>query len=300
VIVSPDYAGEHLVFVVGCPRSGTTWVQRLLSLNPQVRTGQESNLFVDSIGLQLRRWRRGLELQERGGVGLACYFTETEMLELLREFMCKLLQRMLDPLAEGQFFVEKTPDHALYLPEIIELLPASRIIHVIRDPRDVVASLLAASRTWASESTWAPGSAREGTKLWMRSVSGVSRIARKKQHSKRLLEVRYEDLHNSPIESLARVRDFIGLDWSEEEMQRVFEANRMTSPSGQKISQPLIPLSGQAALVSGPHVNEPKGFLRKGTPGSWRSDLSLLEKFWVWKLGRNCARDNGYQIGWLR
>jgi len=299
VIVGPDYAGEHLVFVVGCPRSGTTWVQRLLSCSAQVRTGQESNLFVDSVGLQLRRWRRGMALQERGGVGLACYFTEPEMIELLRDFMLKLLQRMLDPLTEGQFFVEKTPDHALYLPEIIELLPASRIIHVLRDPRDVVASLLAASRTWASESSWAPDSAREATKLWMRTVNTVNKVVRK-THSKNLLEIRYEDLHSSPIETLVRVRDLIGLDWDEQEMQRAFEVNRMTSSSGQKVSQPVIPLSGQAALVSGPHVNDPEGFLRKGTPGSWRSDLSLVEKFWVWKLARNCARENGYPIGWLR
>ena len=117
MIIGPEYAGEHLVFVVGCPRSGTTWVQRLLSCSPQVRTGQESNLFVDRIGLQLRRWRRALGLQERGGVGLGCYFTEPELIELLRDFMLKLLQRMMDPLTEGQFFVEKTPDHALYLPE---------------------------------------------------------------------------------------------------------------------------------------------------------------------------------------
>lgn len=299
MIIGPEYAGEHLVFVVGCPRSGTTWVQRLLSCSPQVRTGQESNLFVDSIGLQLRRWRRALGLQERGGVGLGCYFTEPELIELLRDFMLKLLQRMMDPLTEGQFFVEKTPDHALYLPEILELLPASRIIHVLRDPRDVVASLLAASRTWASESSWAPGRARAAAKLWMRSVNAVKRAARETP-SANMLELRYEDLHNSPLATLVRVRDFIGLEWTEPEMRQAFEANRIASSEGHEVSQPLIPVYGEAALVSGAHVIDPKGFLRKGQSGSWRSDLSLLEKFWVWKLARRCARANGYRIGWLR
>ena len=295
--IGPDYKGERLVFVLGCPRSGTTWVQRLLSCHPRVRTGQESNLFIDSIGLQLRRWRRGLSLKERSGVGLACYFTEAEMLELLREFMLKLLQRMLEPLNDGEIFVEKTPDHALYLAEIIEMLPASRIIHVIRDPRDVVASLIAAARGWASESLWAPRSAREGAKLWMKSVNTVRKTI-KHTRSKQLLEVRYEDLYDSPVPTLRGIAEFVGLVWTEEEMREVVEANRF-APGGDR-NQPAIPLSGQAALAFGPHVTDPEGFLRKGKPGSWKSDLSPVDKFWVWKLARECARENGYRIGWFR
>jgi hypothetical protein len=295
--IGPDYAGERLVFVLGCPRSGTTWVQRLLSCHPRVRTGQESNLFIDSIGLQLRRWRRGLSLRERSGVGLACYFTEPEMLELLREFMLKLLQRMLAPLEDGEIFVEKTPDHALYLAEIIEMLPAGRIIHVIRDPRDVVASLIAASRGWASESLWAPRSARQGAKLWMKSVKTVQKTIENTQ-TKQVLEVRYEDLYDSPIPSLKRIAEFVGLEWTEEQMLAVVEANRF-APGG-KADQPSIPLSGQAALTFGPRVIDPEGFLRKGKPGSWKSDLSPIDKFWVWKLARECARENGYRIGWFR
>ena len=298
MIVSRDFQGENLVFVVGCPRSGTTWVQRLLSCHPQVVTGQESNLFTDSIGLQLRRWRQGLALQERGGVGLACYFTEPELLELLRDFMGKLLQRMLEPLTADQFFVEKTPEHALYVAEIIELLPASRIIHVLRDPRDVVASLLAASRTWASESSWAPRGARQAAELWMKTVNTVHKAARAAD-ADHFLELHYEDLHRSPIETLRRIRDFMALEWSNDEMRVALEATRLT-PSGSGGSQPVIPLSGQAAIVSGARVIDPDGFLRRGAPGGWKSDLSFAQKLWVWKIAYDCARKNGYRIGWFR
>jgi hypothetical protein len=299
VIVGPDYEGEQLVFVVGCPRSGTTWVQRLLSCHPQVRTGQESNLFSDFIGYQLRKWRIGLGLRERGGVGLACYFTEAEIIDVLRGFMRTLLQRMLEPLGEGQFFVEKTPAHALYLGEIAEFLPKSRIIHVLRDPRDVVASLLAARRTWASESSWAPERAREAAQLWVRIVNSVSRFSRK-SISEQLLELRYESLYDAPLQALTGLRDFVGLKWSDEEMRAALDANRITTPSGGRRDQPIIPLAGQAALVSGERAIDPEGFLRKGVPGSWKSDLTLPEKYWVWKVARESARENGYRIGWLR
>jgi hypothetical protein len=298
VIISRDYRGENLVFIVGCPRSGTTWVQRLLSRHPRVVTGQESNLFNDSIGLQLRRWRWGLATRERGGVGLVCYFTESELLELLRDFMAKLLQRMLEPLSADQIFVDKTPDHALYVAEILELLPASRIIHVIRDPRDVVASLLAASRTWASESSWAPRYAWAAARTWMKSVNTVRKASRAAD-ARSFLELRYEELHRSPVENLRRVADFMGLTWSEEEMLAAVEATRFRS-AGDGRSQPVIPLSGEAALVSGPRVIDPEGFLRRGRPGSWKSDLSLAQKLLVWMLARDCARANGYEIGLLR
>jgi hypothetical protein len=299
VIVGPNYAGEHLVFIVGCPRSGTTWVQRLLSCHPQMRTGQESNLFSDFVGLPMRKWRNGLALRERGGVGLACYFTECEFFELLHSFMRTLLQRMLEPLRPDQFFVDKTPGHALFLREITEFLPASRIIHVIRDPRDVVASLLAASRSWASGSAWAPSHARDAAQRWVRTVNSVRRFS-KRASPRQLLELRYEELHRSPIETLGQVRDFIGLKWSQEEMRTALEANRMMAPSGSRLGQPIIPLAGQAALESGPQVIDPEGFLRKGLPGSWKSDLSLAEKLWVWKVARASAKESGYQIGWVR
>ena len=288
-----------MVFVVGCARSGTTWVQRLLASHPLMRTGQESNIFSDFVGLPMRKWRRGLALRERGGVGLACYFTECEIFGLLHDFMLTVLQRVLEPVGAGEFFVDKTPGHAMFLREIVEFLPKSRIIHVIRDPRDVVASLLAASRTWAKESAWAPDHARDAAERWVRIVDTV-RSFRKRAKPEQFLELRYETLHRAPLESLAEVRDFIGLEWSEHEMRTALEANRMIAPSGARLTQPAIPLSGQAALESGPSVIDPEGFLRKGVPGSWKSDLSLAEKLWVWSIARDSAKANGYQIGWLR
>lgn len=41
----PGLCGENIVFIVGSPRSGTTWLQRLLATHPQIKTGQESRIF---------------------------------------------------------------------------------------------------------------------------------------------------------------------------------------------------------------------------------------------------------------
>ena len=180
------YSGHNIVFIVGAPRSGTTWLQRLLATHRSVRTGQESNVFRWYIAHQVRMWAMetgratavaaGLRPVGRGGTGLSCYFSEDEFFAQLRQYLFSLLQPMIGTLQDGELFIEKTPSHALCIPEIKRLLPDSRIIHILRDPRDVVASLLAVSRSWGA--AWAPHHAAEAAILWADHVRSVRSAAR--------------------------------------------------------------------------------------------------------------------------
>src|SRR5919199_6787477 len=183
--------GDALVCIVGCPRSGTTWVQRLLAGHPRIRTGQESDVFDIYIGPQLRAWRRELDptASGRGGVGLACYFDEVAFKGVLKRYASELLQPMVGGLTPGEIFVEKTPSHALYIPEILELFPKTRFVHVLRDARDTVASLLGAGRSWGKG--WAPRRARGAALMW---VSHVNAVRAARLAPDQLVEVRYEDL----------------------------------------------------------------------------------------------------------
>jgi hypothetical protein len=55
-----------------------------------------------------------------------------------------------------------------------------------------------------------------------------------------------------------------------------------------------IPLFGEVAKRSGPTVVEPKGFIRKAQPGGWRTDLSLYEKFRVWRVAHELMDELDY------
>lgn len=286
-----SYTGYNLVFIVGCPRSGTTWLQRLMACHPKINTSQESNLLYSYIGPQLRVWRRELDsvASGRGGIGLACYFSEEEFLVILREYMIKLLQPMVGQLQAGEFFLEKTPLHALYLPEIIELLPESHIIHILRDPRDVVASLLAASKSWGKN--WAPKDAVAAGRMWAKLI----RVVRKTQRSipsGQFLEVCYEDLVANPLNVLDKIRSYLGIEWSKAEMLEAIAANSADiakSGNGTKIS-----IKGEFALTSGDFVKEPDGFIRKARPGTWQEDLNLQDKLRLWRSLRGLMITNGY------
>jgi hypothetical protein len=283
-----DYEGHNLLFVVGCPRSGTTWVQRLLASHPQVRTGQESNLFMHYVGDQLRNWRGEAE-EVRGGMGLSCYFTEAEFLLILKTYLVTLLHPMVGNLAPGELFLEKSPSHGRYLPEILELLPQARVIHVLRDGRDVISSLLA-SDEWLS--SWAPRDAVQAAGWWTGNVKTI-RDSLAKWPRNQFHEIRYESLSRTPVEVLRGCADFLGLEWDPRDIASAVDANHASKARANGGGTP-IPLSGEVAKRSGPTVVEPKGFIRKAVPGGWKDDLNLFEKFRVWRAAHKLMDELGY------
>jgi hypothetical protein len=288
--------GRNLVFIVGAPRSGTTWLQRLLASHPRVRTGQESNLFSGYLGPLLRSWRRELDNESdpdratgRGGVGLPCYFTEQEFMEVFGEFAARLLAGVTRGLEPGELFLEKTPDHALFVPEITRMLPESRVIHILRDPRDVVSSLLAASRDWGR--AWAPRAAGPAAERWARHVRAARRAGDGLPPG-RYREIHYEDLVADTVGKVADLACFLDLEWSDEAIREAVEANRPESIR----SGGGTPIRIGGALARGGEVvvREPRGFVRLDEQRTWKSELSLLQRLRVWRSVRDLMRECGY------
>lgn len=282
-----------LAFIVGSPRSGTTWLQRLLASHPKVHTGQESFLFFTYLGPLLRRWENQLTWKEtsgRGPLGLPCYMTTDQFRDVVMSFADDLLDHVLRPVQPGELFVEKTPDHALFVSEIISLLPESKIIHLLRDGRDVTASLLAASRSWGKH--WAPKTAQRCAGRWAKYVNAVQRAS--KDLSRDLfIEVRYESLKEDPAAELRRVTQFLGLEWCDSNIQNAINANSIRNTRSGIATQ--IPIRGEAAQdMNIDAAEEPTEFVRKGRSGSWRQDLSLCERLRAWKVARHTMQQTGY------
>ena len=286
-----NYDGANLLFVVGSPRSGTTWVQRLLACHPLVRTGQESDLFDQYIGPQLRAWERDLDTATSGrnGLGLGCYHETDAFMSIIKEYALRLMEPMLADLPPGGLFLEKTPSHALYLKEIMRLFPRARVLHVLRDGRDVAASLLAASRGWGRN--WAPRSAPRAGTRGPTHVQAARRDATAVTPD-RFMEVRYEELLRHPQQALAAVsRNFLGLDWDDASLE---QALADTAP-GKQGGAAGIAMGGEFAKRDGiDRVVEPEGFVRKARSGTWREELRLPQRLMLWLAIRSTMRAAGY------
>jgi Sulfotransferase family len=115
---------ERLVFVVGCPRSGTTFTGAALGSLPGFVDLDE----VTPLKAELPRL-----------AGLPADHAAREVRAILERV------RLLG-LARGLRGVEQTPETSFVLPAALRAYPEAVAVHVLRDGRDVVCSLL--ERGW--------------------------------------------------------------------------------------------------------------------------------------------------------
>lgn len=242
---------RNYVFLLGAPRSGTTWLQIMLAQHPDVSTCQETHLFNAFLSGPERHWRQ-FESSSRGN-GLQAAISRDKFVELQRHFALSVL----DSIGDTPVILEKTPAHVTVLDEILEVLPEARCIHIIRDPRAVAASLAAAGKDWGR--SWASTSALRNARRWVDCVgAGIALRDRPSTYC----EVRYEDLLADPAPHLQRIFDWMGVGAADSFCDRVSEENRFDNI--QKVT------THTAWDLS----SEPKGFFRKGKADAWKEDLS--------------------------
>jgi hypothetical protein len=183
------------VFVVGCPRSGTTLVGELIAASPRVLNGEES-FFI----YLMYRWRAML----RPPVAPLT----TMFLDRARSLMHELITA--ETVAAGkQYFLDHTPWHALCLEDVWMLFPNARVIHVVRHPADVVASL---RHSYEAGYRWAGQTVAERVVLWKTFVAAMQ----PNEQDPRVRLIRYEDLCASPAEQTRSLLDWLNLSYSED------------------------------------------------------------------------------------
>ncbi len=153
-MVTPEIAGR--LFVVGCPRSGTTLLQSLLAAHPSVLSFPETavfgrllktNIMPDGtfptvhLRTQLGYLQAMALLEDLGRLDLQ------QILPIPSQSMAQFVDGLVGvfdrlTLDKGKsWWVEKTPENMLYVPEILELVPGARFVSILRDGRQNVAAL---------------------------------------------------------------------------------------------------------------------------------------------------------------
>lgn len=108
--------------------------------------------------------------------------------------------------ADCSLWVEKTPNHLLYMPEIEACTPDARFIHVIRPGADVLASLVDAHLRFENDDAFGGGSVH-WARRWNRAMQIHEACLGRANHSFVFLE----DLVRQPDEEWARLCQFLDL-----------------------------------------------------------------------------------------
>ncbi len=189
-----------MIFLVGARRSGTNWLQRVVGAHPDVSlVPSETHLFSRGILPLRQRFHHSV----RGSPGTSfLYMDEDDLLDALREFCDRALLPYLRAKPGASRLVERTPEHVMCLDLIAAIYPDAHVVHIVRDGRDVVRSLL--SQTWPS----APKTVEAAAVEWRDSVEAAEAAA---ASVPRLCTVRYEELLADPPRHLTGLYRWLGL-----------------------------------------------------------------------------------------
>lgn len=187
--------------------------------------------------------------------GLPCYITLADFNQLCRTITYEVLGKLIEQKPRATMVVEKTPDHVQHIGFIRALFPKAKIVHVIRDARDVVLSQMeAGKKSWGAD--WASQSPADAAKTWVEwTKQGCAWRAEPYPY----IEVKYEDLRSNGPATLGRVYRFLGLPLPQARVEEIYKRFSLESCANGSAPQVLI-RSGELAATKVPAY--PEGFFR--------------------------------------
>jgi len=229
------------IFIGGLFKSGTSLFRAMISQHSRIAGGLETQWFhlpwdgpPDRRREHIDRLTRFFELEKGTVVRIEEESRSAE--DFLSGFMAEVAA------SQGKTrWAEKTPGNILHLKRIFTAWPDASVIHVVRDPRDVLASLRQA-RKWDDVETF--------TDLWCRFLGAAEDF--KQAGGARLqtsfLEVRYEDLVLRPKDTMKKAVRFLEETWEEAvadfagrqpDYEAVLEITGKASTTLERLSKPL-------------------------------------------------------------
>lgn len=261
------------VFIVGCPRSGTTLLQRIVDAHPEIAITPSVHWIRGYFRERKIRKQDPVTPELLSGLlenrRFARFRIPREALEKLVESgesvtYSKLLASIFDLYGkvEGKRLVgNKSATYVRRLPELHALWPEAKFVHIIRDGRDVCLSVInwrSAGSVAGHYATWVEDPVSTAALWWRRKVL-LGQEGGKPLGPDLYYEVRYESLVAHPAEECAALCAFLGVPY-DDAMLRFDERREGLDPDFER-RHPLMAI----------------------TPGlrDWRSQLSAedIERF---------------------
>lgn len=249
------------VFVVGCAKSGTTWLEHMLNGHPELHVRGEGRYFWSLAQNMRQAFKQFNESLPGQGEEHHAWWPDQDFGFLLRTVIEASLARSLASLPRKpglKMIGDKTPMHTLAIAPLQSLFPEAKFIHIIRDPRDATVSQWL---FWAKKND--PRSFEDFveysiTKVWPLNIESARRDGQ--PLGDRYTEVRYEDLIVDSRSEMSRLTQFLGVDQSDGAIGACLEAGNFLVMSGGR-------RRGEAGIEG--------QLVRKGVVGDWINHMPV-------------------------
>ncbi len=234
------------VFIVSSGRSGTTLLTSILNASEQIYIPYESDFVARAYPFYSNRtqftkddYKRLFQIFELSAKEDGWGMSEEYVVSYLNEMAPKTFADVNATIYEA-FHKQEGTDHLLWgikapvliasLDRIRDVFPEAKIVHVIRDGRDVYLSYKKVHET--STVKFGPKGVIENALYW---IDGLRRIEdfMKLNSENQIYEIRYDDLVSSPTSCLKQLCEFLGLEYrsSMEDNFSTLERNKKVAPS---------------------------------------------------------------------
>lgn len=313
--------GKTRFFIAGEMRSGTSWLARTLDTHPEVFCKGEGSFFgrgqeVEEIPVyrgptpslsnaietcdRLQTWR------DLSWNGWARGDDEKETADITRLVIDYYLAR--DSAASGKKIVgDKSPLHTDHVNEIYKLFPDTKVVHIVRDGRDVAVSLM--HHFWrlsedrggifelepqelekrdayyadpegflaSGQSIFTEERLEQMAVRWGRRVMKASRDG--KLSPEGFHQLRYEDLLQDAEGHLSEIFTLLGARADERTIRRCVEENRF-----------------ERLAKRGKGQEDAASFFRKGVSGDWREVFTGRDREIYESVAGEALRQMGYPL----
>jgi hypothetical protein len=205
---------EAPIFIVGTGRSGTSLLRNILNRHPRIAISDETH-FLQYVYSRRRAFGNLDNPAHRRRV--ADEYVRLKHLRVISDPGALRARLLRDATSYRGLFTslaanyaelqgkprwgEKTPHHALFAGTLCEWYPHATIIHIVRDPRDVVASL--------QRMPWSAGSVVRNAMTWRR----INLAARQCCDRPQYMSIRYETLVREPERTVAGICERLGEEY---------------------------------------------------------------------------------------
>lgn len=199
--------GKGIIFIVSQPRSGSTLLQHLLLNSLDIDGSNEESWFLlpylSSIDPDITNSIYGTDLAR---AAIEKLISEDQLKEEISNFIESVYNRTRK--STSTYLLDKTPRYYEILPSILDVLPQSKIVILIRDPLDVLASIY---------QRWKPKNPLEMNRFGRDLLIAPFRLQyflTTNKNNQNIICLKYEDLVSNTPKSIKKICKWLNIEFT--------------------------------------------------------------------------------------